>query len=318
MTVLEEDFQSVGEQKYMQYSWEPETLLIFKKCLDAYLVILQSKSNSGTRKINDEIRRLKNIKIIIRRVLKNADERLVDLKISFGDYQLLSDILWKYWAAANQILRKKRENVMVEGELENDEAELERLTTVLKLPIFEKIPRRKILVDNLLSHFDPDFKVNKSEVQSKNKQEERIEKTDFLDKYDLHPEIKRVAINQFQDGYYKEAVQNAFVEVIDQVKQKTKYPKKERNGKEYELDGDELMQYVFGCDGDADPIIKFNGLANSLERAEQRGFMHLFKGIVGLRDKKAHLNDIQKDPVKSLEYLSLASLLLRLLDENTK
>lgn len=45
--------------------------------------------------------------------------------------------------------------------------------------------------------------------------------------------------------------------------------------------------------------------------------MNLFKGIVGIRDKKAHLNYIQQDPLKTLEYLFLASLLMRLLDEHT-
>ena len=47
-------------------------------------------------------------------------------------------------------------------------------------------------------------------------------------------------------------------------------------------------------------------------------FMYLYKGIVGIRDKKAHLNFVQNDPIKTLEFLSFASLLLRLLDENIK
>lgn len=74
------------------------------------------------------------------------------------------------------------------------------------------------------------------------------------------------------------------------------------------------MNRVFGCDNQT-PIIKFNNLSNSLDKAEQRGIMNLFKGIVGLRDKKAHLNFIQNDPIKTIEYLALASLLIRLLDE---
>ena len=75
------------------------------------------------------------------------------------------------------------------------------------------------------------------------------------------------------------------------------------------------MNRIFGCDNQ-EPIIKFNSLQTSLDKAEQRGIMNLFKGIVGIRDKKAHLNYIQNDPIKTTEYLSLASLLLRLLDEN--
>lgn len=137
----------------------------------------------------------------------------------------------------------------------------------------------------------------------------------LFNKYELHPIIKTVAANHFQDGYYKEAIQNAFVEVINQVKIKTNNPKKDiGNGKFIEYDGDSLMHYVFGCDS-REPIIKFNNLESSLDKAEQQGIMNLYKGIVGIRDKKAHLNFIQNDPIKSLEYLSLASLLLRLLDE---
>jgi uncharacterized protein (TIGR02391 family) len=131
--------------------------------------------------------------------------------------------------------------------------------------------------------------------------------------YDFHPQIKSVSLQQFQDGHYKEAIQNALVEVIDQVKIRTGHPK---NSIGRELDGDDLMNRVFGCENQ-DPMIKFNLLSSSLDRAEQRGLMNLFKGIVGIRDRKAHLNFTQNDPLKTIEYLSLASLLMRLLDEHT-
>ena len=134
-----------------------------------------------------------------------------------------------------------------------------------------------------------------------------------FEQYNFHHRIKEVAFKQFRDGYFKEAIQNSFVEVVDQVKIKTGHPKK-ING--HELDGDDLMNHVFGCDNQI-PLIKFNSLETSLDKAEQRGIMNLFKGIVGIRDKKAHLNFIQNDRLKTIEYLSLASLLLRLLEEHT-
>jgi len=140
---------------------------------------------------------------------------------------------------------------------------------------------------------------------------------ELFGKYDLHPKIKNVSEKLFRDGYFKIAIQDALVETIDYVKQKSGHPKKTVNGKEKELDGDELMQRVFGCD-ERNPIIKFNSLSTNLEKAEQRGLMYLYKGIVGVRDKKAHLNFIQKDYLKTLDYLALASLLMRLLDEHTE
>lgn len=140
------------------------------------------------------------------------------------------------------------------------------------------------------------------------------QRTEVFARYDFHTRIKKVSLKQFQDGNFKEAIQNAFVEVIDQVKIKTNHPRKIKNGRPVELDGDNLMNHVFGCDNQR-PKIKFNNLKTGLDKAEQRGLMNLFKGIVGIRDKKAHLNFIQKDPLKTIEYLSLASLLMRLLDE---
>lgn len=138
-------------------------------------------------------------------------------------------------------------------------------------------------------------------------------RTELFCRYDFHPRVKEVAFKQFEDGYFKEAIQNALVEVINQVKVKTGYPKNS-NGRD--LDGDDLMNHVFGCDSQ-EPKIRFNALTTSLDKTEQRGLMNLFRGIVGIRDKKAHLNFIQNDPLKTVEYLSLSSLLLRLLDEHT-
>lgn len=135
----------------------------------------------------------------------------------------------------------------------------------------------------------------------------------FLKKYDLHPRIKAVSSKLFADGHYKQAIQDALVEVITRVKEVASYPK-DNNGKE--LDGDQLMNRAFGCDGEDEPLIKLNGLADSFDKAEQRGFMYLYKGIVGIRDKKAHLNFIQSDPYRTMEYLCLASLLMRLLEDN--
>ncbi|OGH11342.1 MAG: TIGR02391 family protein [Candidatus Levybacteria bacterium RIFCSPLOWO2_01_FULL_36_13] len=146
--------------------------------------------------------------------------------------------------------------------------------------------------------------------------EKKSQNTSLFSKYDFHPEIKRVAFREFQDGYYKTAIQNALVEVIDQVKNRTDNPTVENNGRKKDLDGDDLMNRVFGCDGENIPMIRFNSLSNGLDKAEQRGIMNLFKGIVGVRDRKAHLNFIQNDPLKTIEYLSLSSLLMRLLDEN--
>jgi len=78
-------------------------------------------------------------------------------------------------------------------------------------------------------------------------------------------------------------------------------------------DGDSLMNKAFGCDKQT-PIIRFNSLTTESERDEQRGLMYLFKGVVGLRNSKAHSNRLFNDPLRGHEYLALASLLMRLLE----
>ncbi|MFA6520400.1 MAG: TIGR02391 family protein [Candidatus Paceibacterota bacterium] len=96
---------------------------------------------------------------------------------------------------------------------------------------------------------------------------------------------------------FKGAILNAFIEVVDQVKTKTGR-RKDKNGRD--LDGDDLMNKIFGCDGDQVPKIKFNSLVGGLDKAEQRGLMYLYKGVVGVRDRKAHINFIQNDPLKTI------------------
>ena len=107
----------------------------------------------------------------------------------------------------------------------------------------------------------------------------------------------------FRDGHFKQAALEAYIRVIDEVKQVSGLPD----------DGDSLMNRAFGFERQA-PVIQFNGLTTDAERDEQKGIMFLFKGIVGLRNSKAHSNRLFNDPSRAFEYLGLASLLLRLLE----
>lgn len=121
--------------------------------------------------------------------------------------------------------------------------------------------------------------------------------------YQFHPEIERVSGELYRDGHYKQAALEAYIRVIEEVKA--------RSG--LALDGDPLMNRTFGCDSQI-PVIQFNGLQTDAERDEQKGFLFLYKGIVGLRNSKAHSNRLFNDPNRGHEYLALASLLMRLLE----
>jgi uncharacterized protein (TIGR02391 family) len=123
------------------------------------------------------------------------------------------------------------------------------------------------------------------------------------DQYRFHPDIERVSGQLYRDGHYKQAALEAYIRVIEEVKA--------RSG--LNLDGDSLMNQAFGCDNRT-PVIQFNALQTDAERDEQKGFMFLFKGIVGLRNSKAHSNRLFNDPARAHEYLALASVLMRVLE----
>jgi uncharacterized protein (TIGR02391 family) len=141
-----------------------------------------------------------------------------------------------------------------------------------------------------------------------------IAKTDSgsWDGYSFHPIIAEVSGPLFKDGHYRDAVRAAFIEVIDQVKNKTGR-RTASNGRR-ELDGDDLMNATFGQASQA-PRVRWTNLSTQADQDFQQGMMYLFKGVVGLRNEKGHMNVEQKDRGKAFEYLSLASLLLRQLDE---
>jgi uncharacterized protein (TIGR02391 family) len=121
--------------------------------------------------------------------------------------------------------------------------------------------------------------------------------------YTFHPAIEACAGDLFRDGHYKAAALESYICVIEAVRNKSGLP----------ADGDDLMNQAFGSERRT-PRIQVNELKTDAERDEQRGFMYLFKGIVGLRNSKAHSNRLFNDPSRAHEYLALSSLLLRILE----
>lgn len=134
-----------------------------------------------------------------------------------------------------------------------------------------------------------------------------ISRSSPLQRYDWHNEIKAVSLKLYEDKHYAQAVEEAFKRVIKEVKGIVQ----EKTGQEY-MKADDLMNRAFSAQN---PVIQFNQLQTIEDKDEQKGIMFLFKGIVGIRNKKAHTNVILDDPQRATEYLSLASLLMRLLDQ---
>lgn len=73
-----------------------------------------------------------------------------------------------------------------------------------------------------------------------------------------------------------------------------------------------LMMDAFN---EANPKIKLNDLATESEVDEQRGYKSIFAGAAaGIRNPRGHEIEIGDTPDQALDYLALASLLIRRLD----
>jgi len=144
----------------------------------------------------------------------------------------------------------------------------------------------------------------KAQPASKGQPEDTDELPLYLfDSMRFHPKIAEASRTLFKDGHYRDAILRAFIEVNNSVKAKARL----------EVDGKALMSQAFRVDN---PVIRLNELKTPSEKDEQEGFMFLFMGaMVGIRNPKAHDNISQTDPLRTLEYLALASLLMKRAEE---
>lgn len=129
----------------------------------------------------------------------------------------------------------------------------------------------------------------------------------LYDSMEFHPRIIRASRSQFRSRHYSDAIFNAFkcVEVLV----------KEKSGLRNEF-GPALMHKVFN---EKNPIIKLNRMEEDFEIDEQTGFRFLYVGaMAGIRNPKAHSEIEQKNPYKTLEYISLASLLAKKVEEGKR
>jgi uncharacterized protein (TIGR02391 family) len=131
----------------------------------------------------------------------------------------------------------------------------------------------------------------------------RRDETDLLfDHLRLHPLVRSVSRDLFKGGHYASAVSEAFKAIDSEVQRVSGLS----GG------GTSMMGQAFN---ESDPMVVLNRLSNRSQRDEQAGFKHIFMGsMLGIRNLHAH-ERIQMDPHETLEYLGLASLLMRKLDQ---
>lgn len=187
---------------------------------------------------------------------------------------LESDILTVRPAAAFEILRKFKINA-------------------------HKFKFNRSAVNSVLFKIRTVFHDKMNQLKSDLKMNDVIE-FENMDLQNLHPEIIKVSQKLYSDGYYRQAVLDCFIHIIDYVKI--------QSGR-HDIDGVPLMQTVFS------PKMPLINLTNNPD--QQLGFMWLYSGaVMGIRNYYAHRIVEIKHKQEALELLSFASLLLRFLDES--
>lgn len=123
---------------------------------------------------------------------------------------------------------------------------------------------------------------------------------------ELHPAIERAAGQLYRDGHYANAVEDSVKALNALVR---------LNSGIEDRDGTALMEYVFNANN---PLLKFNHMADTTDKDEQKGFMQMFSGAVsGLRNPRAH-KIITDDAEMALEFIAFISLLAKLADKARK
>jgi uncharacterized protein (TIGR02391 family) len=126
----------------------------------------------------------------------------------------------------------------------------------------------------------------------------------------LHPKIKEASNQLFLDGHYHQAIEAAIKAINQYIRDKT--------GLKY--DGVDLINRAFTSDKDISKrVLVFSDLSTETLLNEQIGFAEMLRGFTkGVRNVLAHSPAQPEDPQKAFEYLTMASLFCRRIDDTYK
>lgn len=127
-----------------------------------------------------------------------------------------------------------------------------------------------------------------------------------FDERNIHQKLPAKVRNLFDDSHYGEATFMAF-KFVDKEIQRLSGANES---------GFKLMMNALN---DSSPLVQLTPCRTTTEKDEQKGFMFLFAGsVLAIRNPRGHEVDVGDSPDRCLDHLSLASLLLRRLDEVPK
>jgi uncharacterized protein (TIGR02391 family) len=125
-----------------------------------------------------------------------------------------------------------------------------------------------------------------------------------FDERNVHPDLPLIVRHLFDDGHFAQATFEAFKFIDKQVQHHSRLSES----------GFKLMMQAFA---EASPAVRLTALLTVSERDEQKGFQFLFAGsLLAIRNPRGHEVSLPDGPDRCLDHLSLASLLLRRLDES--
>lgn len=124
-----------------------------------------------------------------------------------------------------------------------------------------------------------------------------------FDARNIHPDLPAEVRRLFDSGHFPQATFAAFVYVDEEMQRIS-------GSSEY---GSSMMLKVLGG---TPPAVQLNPGMTKSETSEQEGFKFLFAGaLLGIRNPRGHKTGMVDDPDVCLDHLSLASMLVRRLDE---
>lgn len=125
-----------------------------------------------------------------------------------------------------------------------------------------------------------------------------------FDERNIHPKLPGVVRDLFDNGHYAQATFEAYKFLDNEVQRHSNLAES----------GCKLMMRAFGRDS---PPIQLTSLSKTSEKDEQEGYKFIFAGTsLAIRNPRGHEPGIHDSPDKCLDHLSLASLLLRRLEES--
>lgn len=126
-----------------------------------------------------------------------------------------------------------------------------------------------------------------------------------FDDRNIHTRIQSTSKKLFDDGHYALATFEAYKLLDKEVAALAKLSES----------GVKLMMKAFS---EQSPLIRLTDMSSTSEKDEQEGYKFIFYGsVMAIRNPRGHEYGVKESPTECLDHLSLASLLLRRL-ENAK